>query len=350
MGRTRHPRQGEQAHANREPQGNDRVQPHLHGHPHDHPHGADVFHTHAPAGKMRQAFFITLLILAVEVTGGWLAHSLALWSDAGHVLTDLAAIALAWYATSLSRRPADRRMTFGYHRSGILAALLNGLVLWAVAGVLLAEAYRRLLHPQPVHSAVLFASAAIGLVLNLYLGLGLRHHPNLNVQSAVLHILGDAAASAGVIAGGIVMACTGWMWVDPLLTVLIALLIAFGAWRIIKQTVSILMEGTPHGIEVDQVVRTIRSVAGIRDVHDVHIWSITSGRNALSCHIVIDGDKTIRESQEILRRLEHELVHLGIGHVTIQTEDGDHPHEDSLFCCDTQAAHAASPASARRPG
>lgn len=311
---------------------------HRHDHVHDHDHDAQqIFHAHAPAHLMKRAFFWTGVILLVELGGGILSHSLALLSDAGHVLTDIAAIGLSWYAIVQARKPADARMTYGYHRSGILAALINGVSLMVITLIILAEAYRRFQHPTAVSSNWMFVSAGVGLTLNLSLGLTMRHEDNINVRSAVLHMLGDAAASAGVIVGGIVIALTSWEWVDPALSVLIALLIALGAWRIVKQAAGILMEGTPRGIEIDRVVDRVRSIDGIHDVHDVHVWCITSGRNALSCHVVLDGDLTIRDSQHILRNLEHQLVHLGIGHVTIQVEDGDHPHDGSVLCCDEPA-------------
>lgn len=305
-----------------------------HGHDHgehDH-HDGDLFHTHAPIGKMKRAFWLTFVILAAEVIGGLLSGSLALLSDAGHVLTDIAAIGLAWYAMTQSQKPANSRMTFGYHRSGILAAFINGATLIVITLLILWEAYRRFGHPHPVNSLWMFVSAGIGLCINLYLGLGMMHVDNMNVKSAVLHMLGDAAASAGVILGGIIIAVTGWYVIDPLLSVLIALLIAYGAFKIVRQSVNILMEGMPAGVELDKVVRTILQVPGVENVHDVHIWSITSGRNALSCHVVMNGVMTIRDSQKSLRDIEHRLVHLGIGHVTIQAEDGTHPHEDSVLC------------------
>ena len=305
-------------------------------HSHDHD---GVFHSHAPAGQMKKAFFLTLLILVVEVIGGILSHSLALLSDAGHVLTDIAAIGLSWFALKQSEKPPSEKMTFGYHRSGILAALINGITLIVITLIILWEAYSRLQHPEHVMPTWMFISAGVGLLLNLYLGLGMRHDENINVKSAVLHMLGDAAASAGVIFGGIIILFTQWYVVDPILSVLIALLIAFGAWRIVKQTVGILLEGTPTGIEIDDIVKTIRSISGIQDVHDVHVWSITSGKNALSCHAVLDGSMSIRDSQTILRKLEHELAHRNIGHVTVQTEDGDHPHEDSVLCADEESEH-----------
>lgn len=304
---------------------------HSHAHGHAHVHG-ELFHTHAPVAKMQRAFWLTVVILAVEFVGGLLSHSLALLSDAGHVLTDVIAIGLSWYALRQAGKPSDERMTFGYVRSGILAALFNGLLLILITLWILYEAYRRFAHPEAVVGGWLFVSAGIGLFINLYLGLGMRGDEDLNVRSAVLHMLGDAAASAGVIVGGIVMVTTHWYTIDPILSVLISLLIAFGAWRVVRQTGLILMEGTPHGIGFQSVVAAIKGVDGVQDVHDVHMWCIASGRNALSCHIVLDGGLTIRDSQIILRELEHRLAHLGIGHVTMQMEDMDHPHSASTLC------------------
>ncbi|WP_206922695.1 cation diffusion facilitator family transporter [Alicyclobacillus suci] len=300
-----------------------------HGHHHDH---GDILHTHAPAGKMGRAFALTCVILVVELAGGAISHSLALMSDAGHVLTDVFAIGLSWFALRQSVKPADEKMTFGYARWGILAALLNGLTLIAITLWILWEAYHRLEHPSAVHSLWMFVSAAVGICINLYLAAGMRDEENLNVRSAVLHMLGDAAASAGVIVAGIVILLTHWYLVDPLLSIAIALFIAFGAWRIVRQTIKILMEATPQTIDFREVVGKLKAVPGIHDVHDVHVWAITNGQNALSCHAVLDGNMTIRESQQILRDAEHCLAHFGIGHVTIQIEDGSHPHENRALC------------------
>jgi cobalt-zinc-cadmium efflux system protein len=302
-----------------------------HDHDHGHNHG-DVLHSHAPAGKMKLAFFLTLIILVVEVSGGWLSHSLALLSDAGHVLTDIAAIGLSWYAMKQSEKPANEGMTFGYYRAGILAAFVNGITLILITIWILWEAYSRFQYPEHVTPTWMFVSAGVGLAMNLYLGLGMRHEENVNVKSAVLHMLGDAAASAGVIVGGIIILFTHWYAIDPILSVLIAFLIAFGAWRIVKQTVGVLMEGTPADVEIINVVEAITSVPGIQHVHDLHVWTITSGRNALSCHVVVDGKLTVENTQNLLREAEHKLVHLGLGHVTIQTEDPTHLHDESILC------------------
>lgn len=304
-------------------------QEHGHGHHHD-----GVLHTHAPVGRMRTAFFLTLLILAVEVTGGFISNSLALLSDAGHVLTDIAAISLSWYALRQSQKPPNERMTFGYHRTGILAALINAVSLIVIAIVIASEAYHRFAHPEPVHSTAMFLSAGVGLAVNLYLGLGLRGSDDINVKSAVLHMLGDAAASAGVIVGALVILLTGWYEIDPLLSVLIALLIASGAWRVLQQTVAILLESTPKGMELPRIADLMAGTPGVVGVHDLHIWSLTAGRHALSCHVVLNGNPTLNETQAIIHAIEHRLLHENIGHATIQPEDIHHLHDTSLLCCD----------------
>ncbi|WP_025731549.1 cation diffusion facilitator family transporter [Heyndrickxia ginsengihumi] len=308
------------------------------GHGHDHDHG-DVFHSHAPIGKMKLAFFLTLIILIVEVIGGVISHSLALLSDAGHVLTDIAAIGLSWFAMHQSQKPASEKFTYGYHRSGILAAFINAMTLIVIAVIILYEAINRFQHPQPVGSTWMFISASVGLIMNLYLGFGLSKEDNINVKSAVLHMIGDAMASAGVIVGGIIILLTGWYIVDPILSVLIAFLIAFGAWKIVKQTVGILMEGTPKGVSIEDVMNTIRSVKGVLNVHDLHIWSITSGKNALSCHVVLNNQISFQDSQVVLREIEHKLQHQGIGHATIQLENEEHPHDESAICSTTEDEH-----------
>ena len=286
------------------------------------------------------AFMLTCVILIVEFLGGLFSHSLALMADAGHVLTDVFAIGLSWFALRQGERPADESMTFGYHRSGILAAFINGMTLIVITFWILVEAYHRLHQLHAVDSMWMFISAGVGMLINLYMGLGMRHEEDLNVRSAVLHMLGDAVASAGVIIAGIIIMLTGLNIVDPLLSIAIALFIAYGAWRIVRQTIKILMEGTPTNVDFRQAVTAIHHVQGISDVHDVHLWSITSGKNALSCHVVLDGNMTVQQSQRILREVEHQLSHIGIGHVTIQIEDGSHPHGDSELCATKEAYHA----------
>ncbi len=313
---------------------------HSHNHSYADHHCGGTMHSHAPSGKMGIAFFITLIILAVEITGGIISNSLALLSDAGHVFTDLAAIGLSWYALKQSQKPPSAKMTYGYQRTGILAAFINAVSLIVIALIIGWEAYGRLAHPEPVGSTAMFVSAGFGLLANLYMGLGMKHESDLNVRGAVLHMLGDAAASAGVIVGSIIIALTGWYIVDPLLSVAIAVLIAAGAWRLLKETVSILMESTPADINLEQLAGMLKNIKGVQDIHDIHVWTITSGQNALSCHVVVDGSITVAQSQELLRLIEHSLLHAGIYHATIQFEDSNHPHQNQLLC--TAAAGRAN--------
>src|SRR5689334_17942887 len=195
-------------------------------------------HGHSLAGrKLRTAFALTAVILLVEIAGGLISHSLALLSDTGHVLTDLFALGLAWFATVQAERPANARKTFGYHRVGILTALVNALTLILVVLAILWEAVQRILHPEPIQPLVMFLSAGIGIAINLYIGFGLqKEKDNLNVRAAVLHVFGDVGASVGVIVAGIIILLTHWTLADPLLSVGIAALIAFGAWHILQET------------------------------------------------------------------------------------------------------------------
>lgn len=220
-------------------------------------------HSHDLAERgLRTAFLLTLVILAVEAVGGVASHSLALLSDAGHVLTDLIALGLAWFAKLQARRPSDASRTYGYHRTGILAALVNALTLILIVAWIAFEAAQRLRHPQPVTPWLMFVAAAVGIGLNLYIGLTLRGHgrTDLNIRAAVLHVFGDVGASAAVVAGGVVILLTAWYPADPLISLGIALMIAKGAWDILRETVDILMEATPKDLSVAQMVRDMMRV------------------------------------------------------------------------------------------
>jgi cobalt-zinc-cadmium efflux system protein len=299
---------------------------------------AEHDHTHSMAKQALQlAFFLTIIILVAEITGGIIANSLALLSDAGHVLTDLFALGLAWFATAQMERPADARKTFGYHRVGILAALINALTLILVTGWILWEAIGRFQRPEPVQPIVMFISAGIGIVVNLFIGFSLRKEgDNLNVRAATLHVFGDVGASVAVIvAGGIILA-TSWYPIDPLLSVGIAALIAWGAWRILRETTDILLEAVPTEINLSELVRDMMRYEEIHDVHDLHVWCITSGMYALSCHASIE-DLPPSQSASILHTLETMLREkYRIGHTAIQFES--HAHQDTpcsvdgLYC------------------
>jgi cobalt-zinc-cadmium efflux system protein len=295
-------------------------------------------HTHGMVKKtLRLAFFLTLFILVVEVTGGILANSLALLSDAGHVLTDIFALGLAWFATAQAERPANARNTFGYHRVGILAALINAITLILITIWVLWEATQRFQHPEAVQPLVLFVSAGIGIAINLVIGFGLqKEKENLNARAAALHVFGDVGASVAVIVSGVIILLTHWNLADPLLSLGIAVLIAAGAVRILGETIVILLEAVPKEINLSTLVDDIRLVRGVEDVHDLHVWCISSGMYALSCHAQID-DLPPSQSASILASLKSMLQEkYAIGHTAIQFESQVHQErcctEDGLYC------------------
>jgi cobalt-zinc-cadmium efflux system protein len=287
---------------------------------------------------LRLAFFLTLIILAAELIGGILANSLALLSDAGHVVTDIFALGLAWFAVVQAERPANARKTFGYHRVGILAALVNALTLIIIALAIIWEAIQRFQHPQAIQPLPMFISAGIGIIVNLFIGFGLRKEEgNLNVRAAMLHVFGDVGASVAVIVAGIIILLTGITIFDPLLSIAIALLIAVGAWRVLRETTDILLEAVPKGIPMEGLVRDMEDIEGVRSVHDLHVWSISSDRYALSCHTLIDNIPS-SASASILQSMTTMLSEkYHIGHSTIQFECEAHEgaccEQRGLYCC-----------------
>jgi cobalt-zinc-cadmium efflux system protein len=288
-------------------------------------------HTHGLArNSLRLAFFLTLIIVIVEVVGGLLANSLALLSDAGHVVTDIFALGLAWFATVQAERPPNARKTFGYHRVGILAAMVNAITLIVITFAILLEAVQRFQHPENVQPQIMFFAAGVGIVINLIIGFGLlKESNNLNVRAAMLHVFGDVGASVGVIVAGVIILFTGWTIVDPLISVGIAVLIAIGAWRILRETTDILLEAVPKGLSMPGLVKDMKSVKGIEDVHDLHVWSITNNMYALSCHALI-ANLPPSDSSVILQSLNTMLSEkYHIGHVTIQFECD--PHQET-YC------------------
>jgi len=293
-------------------------------------------HTHALAkNSLRLAFFLTIIILAVELIGGYLANSLALLSDAGHVVTDLFALGLAWFATVQAERLPNARKTFGYHRVGIIAALINAVTLIVIALAITGEAIQRFQHPQPVQPLIMFLAAGVGIVVNLFIGFGLQKESNnLNMRAAALHVFSDVGASIGVIIAGVIILLTHWTLADPLLSVGIAALIAFGAWRILRETTDILLEASPKGISMANLVEDMKRIEGVQDVHDLHVWGITSSMYALSCHVLID-DLPPSGSSPILQSLTTMLSEkYHIGHTTMQFESDPHQGAcmDGLYC------------------
>jgi cobalt-zinc-cadmium efflux system protein len=249
------------------------------------------------AARLRLALLLTALVLVVEVAGGVWAHSLALLSDAGHVVTDLVALGLTAFALRQVHRPASARRTFGYQRVGILVALLNAVLLGAIVLGIVIEAVRRLQNPAPVHGGIMAAAAVVGLVVSLVIARTLQPiSRDLSVRSALVHVWGDAWAAGGIIIAGLLIAATGWLAIDPLLSIAIAALIAWSAWRVLSAAVDILMESTPPDLHADSVVTAVKRVPGVRDLHDLHIWSLGAQSRAMSAHLLIDDQRTSSRS------------------------------------------------------
>lgn len=290
---------------------------------------------------LRWSVAATALFVVVEGAAGVHAHSLALLSDAGHNFTDALALVLAWVANYLESKPANEIKTYGYQRAGVLSAFVNALTLAALAAWILYESVVRLRDPQPVRQDVMIVVAAIGLLLNGGIMWALRsaRRRDINVRSAFVHMLGDALGSLAIIGGGIVIAYTGWVQVDPLLSILLALLIVWTAWDIIHEALNILLEGLPRGLKLKDVVGSMRAVEGVLDVHDLHIWSLGSSTHALSCHVLI-GDVPLSASDAVLRRLNGVLAErFHIAHTTVQFEHICCPVSDNGCVMPAQPEH-----------
>jgi cobalt-zinc-cadmium efflux system protein len=264
----------------------------------------------------------TSAFVLVELFAGVRAHSLALISDAGHNFTDALALLLAWFGFYLQSKPADETKTYGYHRASVLSAFLNALTLVALSVWIFYESVLRLRHPAPVEENIMMAVAALGLVLNGGIMLALRgaSRGDLNIRGAFVHMLGDALGSIAIIAGAITIRYTGWVRVDPILSILIGVLIVWTAWDIIRESLNILLEGLPKGIRLDHVAAAMRATQGVLGVHDLHIWSLGSNTRALSCHVLIE-DVPPSSSDGILQKLNGMLAEsFHIHHTTVQFE------------------------------
>ncbi|WP_077624023.1 cation diffusion facilitator family transporter [Sediminibacillus massiliensis] len=306
-----------------------------HGHDHNHAHGANK-------KALLISFFITTGYMVIEAVGGFLTNSLALLSDAGHMLSDSVSLGVGVLAFVLGEKVANYSKTYGYKRFEILAALFNGVTLTLISLYIFYEAYHRFIDPPEVASIGMLSIGIIGLVVNIVVAWILLKgdtEENLNLRAAFLHVVGDLLGSVGAVVAALLIMFFQWGWADPLASVIVAILVLISGWRVTKDAVHVLMEGTPKNIELDDIIRTIENIPEICGIHDLHVWSITSGQNAMSCHAVVSGELSIHDSQRLLRLIEHELEHKGIGHVTVQMENKDHPHEDSLMCQNEHTDH-----------
>ncbi len=284
-----------------------------------------MHHHHTSQNNRKRLFFslaLTGLIFAAELVGGWWTGSLALLSDAAHVFMDMFALGLSYLAIRAAARPANDRHTYGYHRLQVLAALANGATLLLISFEILKDAIERFQNPRPVLAGPMLLIAILGLLVNLAVAFVLRQHDHedLNTRSAFLHVLGDALASVGVIGAGIAILLTGQLWIDPLVSVLISLLILFSSGRLLKETIHILSEGMPKGMTASAVAERMQTVAGVVGVHDLHIWTVSPGYVALSAHVVL-ADQMLSQSGAVMQQLKQRLHDdYEIEHTTIQFE------------------------------
>ncbi len=291
--------------------------------------------------RLALALGLTAVFVVVEVAAGAFANSLALLTDAVHNFTDLLALALTWGALRLTSQPANPGKTYGYHRAGILAALVNATVLGAIALGIFYEAYRRFTHPPAINANILIGVGSSGIAINLVTALLLRRgsEKDLNLRSTFLHLMGDVVSALGAVAAGIVIHFTGLTWFDPLVGVFISLIILWNVWGIVREALNILMESTPQDIDMDAMLSDIRAVEGVRGVHDLHVWSITRGLRTLSAHLVTD-DVPISQGTAIQAAVSELLRQTyGIGHATLQLECEDCIPAD-LYCDITIESHA----------
>lgn len=292
-----------------------------HGHSHGHAHG----HGHRSDSEKRVllALLLTAGFMGAEVAGGLISGSLALLADAAHMLTDAASLALAWIAFRIARRPADPRRSYGYDRGQVLAAFLNGAFLVAIVLWIFVEAAQRLMTPQPVEGDLMLVIAALGFAVNIaaFLVLHGGDRQNLNLRGAAAHVLGDLLGSAAAIIGALVILWTGWTPIDPLLSILVGLLVLRSAWMVVRESVHILLEGTPAGIEPKDLRSVLLSdIPALEDVHHIHAWSLTPERPLLTLHAQV---RESADPQATLERIKQVLAErFGIDHSTVQIERG----------------------------
>lgn len=297
---------------------------HTHDHDHDHTHAHGPGHTHrhgegASTRALKIALALTATLLVAEAVGGWLANSLALLADAGHMLTDVAALGLSLFVAWFTRQPSTPHKTYGYLRWEILAAFINGATLLGISGIILWEAVARLHAPEPVAGGAMLIVAVLGLVVNLIAAWILHGSAgeSLNHRGAYLHVLGDLLASVGTVIAAVIIRTTGWLPIDPIASIVTTLLVVRSAWNLVRESVDVLLEAAPAHLVPETVRERLVAVPGVASVHDLHIWSVSSGLVAMSAHAVVP-DLALHDTT--LRAIDGAMRDMGIGHVTIQLE------------------------------
>jgi len=295
---------------------------------HDHTHGANK-------KALPLSFILIASFMVIEAIGGWLTNSLALLADAGHMFSDAVSLAIALVAFKFGEKVADYSKTYGYKRFEILAAVFNGVTLVLISLFIFYEAVQRFMDPPEVASGGMLLVAVIGLLVNLLVAWILMRgdtEHNLNLKAAFLHVMGDMLGSVGAIIAAVSIMLFGWGFMDPLASVIVAVLILISGWRVTKESLHILMEGVPKDIDLDNIAKSLKSIDKVEGIHSLHVWSITSGQNAMSLHAVVKGDLTVHESQAVISDIDGKMQEEGIGQVTVQIECRHHGHNENIVC------------------
>ncbi|WP_270668397.1 CDF family zinc efflux transporter CzrB [Staphylococcus hominis] len=312
-----------------------------HTHHHNHTHN----HVHTNNKKVLTISLIIIgLFMIVEILGGFIANSLALLSDGLHMFSDTVSLGVALIAFIYAEKNATSTKTFGYKRFEVLAALFNGITLLIISGVIIIEAIRRFFNPIKVQSTEMFIISVIGLIVNIIVAIimfksGDTSH-NLNMRGAFIHVLGDLLGSLGAIIASILIYVFNFTIADPIASILVSIIILKSAIGISRSSLNILMEGTPSDVNLDKIISTIINHNEIYNVHDYHVWTISNDMNALSCHAVVSETMSVQDCEGLLKKIEHELLHLNIQHMTIQLETAQHDHDTSVLCSGLHKEHA----------
>jgi cobalt-zinc-cadmium efflux system protein len=315
------------------------MQPQSHSHTHSHLREVSKQTTR----RLSLSLFLTLAFVIIEAGAGIFANSLALLTDAAHNLTDVIALALTWFAVRITAQPANAEKTYGYHRAGILVALLNSTTLVLISLGIFYEAYRRFMSPSEVDSGVLIGVGLIAVVINLVTALLVHRgsQTDLNLRSAFVHLMGDVLSTVGAVIAGMIIYFTKANWLDPFVSVLIGFLILYNAWGILRDSVDILLEATPRDVNIREMVKDIAAVDGVLGIHDIHVWSLTQSLRTMSAHILTE-DLNISSGVNIQREISEIVRHrYNIAHVTLQLESVD-CFPDSLYCDLNGHSHAVS--------
>ena len=295
-----------------------------HDHSHHHDHSVQLTNVNA---AFIIGIILNFLFVIIEVVVGLFIHSLSLLSDAGHTLADVGALALSLLAFRLMKVKSTKEYTYGYRKTSIIVALFNAMVLLVSISAIAYEAIHRFISPEPIQGTVVSIVAAIGIFINAITALLFFRDKDkdMNIKSAYLHLMGDAIVSLGLVAGGIIMFYTQWFWIDPALSIIVALVILFSTWKLLKGSLRLSLDGVPENIHFDDVKAVALTIDGVKGFHHIHIWAISTSENALTAHLVLDKNISIEEEQKIKQLLKHKFAHQNIHHITLETEREHEP-------------------------